>query len=290
MATKAILDLKTMLPLVHRSMRIPQYGFGTYQLVGQQCKNMVLAALKEGIRYIDTATFYGNEKEVGAAIRESGIPREEVFVVTKLWPDSHGYDKALKACEKSLQQLDIGYIDLYLIHWPGVNGLPSNSPKIATLRAESWKALEHLYNQGNCKSIGVSNYAIKHLEELLKSCSVPPSLNQVEFHPFLYQKELLAYCQSHNIVLGAYSSFAKGQILNDKTIVKISQNLKRTPAQILLRWALQHNTVVIPKCASKERLKENMNVFDFELSLQQMEELNALNKNWHCTWDPATIS
>jgi len=233
--------------------KIPQLGFGTFMLDGAHAKNAVLWAFAEGYRHIDTAKYYENEEYVGSAIQDSKIPREDLFVVSKMWPSDHGYDKAIKACNASLKRLQTPYLDLYLIHWPGVDGLEDNDPKLANVRAESWRAFEKLHQEGKCKSIGVSNYTIHHLEELLKYCKVKPAVNQVEFHPKLFQKDLLEYCENNGIVLTAYSPFAKGELLDDDVIQKIANFYNKTAAQIILRWCIQHKVVVIPKASTKKK-------------------------------------
>jgi len=264
---------------------MPILGLGTYMMDKGECKKITKKALELGIRHIDTAKFYGNEVEIGEAVRESKIPRKDIFITSKLWTDQHGYDKAIKACNQSLQRLNTDYLDLYLIHWPGVDGVDSDSKDNSKIRAETWRALEKLFQEGKCKAIGVSNYTIKHLEEM-KSM---PSVNQVEFHPMLFQKDLLDYCSKNDIALEGYSPFAKGKLLKNGDIQSVAKKYNKSAAQILIRWSLQHGVVCIPKCSSEERLSENTNVFDFEISQEDMKNLDAMNKNWHCTWNPETI-
>jgi len=255
---------------------IPVLGLGVWQTAaGRETRQAVGYALEIGYRLIDTARMYGNEKDVGAAVRESGIPREEIFVTTKLWNDEHGYEAALRAFEKSRQALGLDYVDLYLIHWP-----------VPRLRHESWKALLKLRDEGLARSIGVSNYTVRHLQELLSASSIPPSVNQVEFHPFLYQRELLEFCRSHGIQLEAYSPLARGRRLNDPVIREIATRYARTPAQVLIRWSLQRGLVVIPKSSRRERIRENAAVFDFELKPQDMGRLDSLDERSHVAWNP----
>eukprot|EP00026_Physarum_polycephalum_P008581 Phypoly_transcript_08669.p1 GENE.Phypoly_transcript_08669~~Phypoly_transcript_08669.p1 ORF type:complete len:279 (-),score=49.32 Phypoly_transcript_08669:198-1034(-) len=272
--------------VLNNGAKIPILGYGTYMLTGKQAYNSVLAALKLGYRHIDTAKYYQNEKEVGQAIRDSGLPRNEIFVTTKLWPDDHGYENAKAAFAKSLGLLGLEYVDLYLIHWPGIyNGKPSEAP---ARRAQTWKAFEELQAEGKCKAIGVSNYTISHMEQLLSSCKIKPAANQVEFHPKLFQKDLLNFCKKNDVVLQAYSPLGKGQLISDPKIVQMAKTYNKSPAQILIRWAIQHQCVVLPKSGSVERMKENAEV-DFEISAQDMEILDGMNANEHVTWDPTDV-
>jgi len=218
---------------------------------------------------------YGNEREVGMAVRESGLPREEVFITTKLWNSDHGYDRAVRACERSLKLLDLDHIDLYLIHWP-----------VTGLRKETWDAFVALRREGKCRSIGVSNYTVRHLQELMSNSSVVPSVNQVEFHPFLYQKELLQFCTKKNIALEAYRPLMRGHKLNHSVLLDVAQKYSRTPAQIMIRWGLQHGLIIIPKSIKSERIVENSQVFDFVISEGDMATLDALNEDLRTDWDP----
>lgn len=252
-------------------------GLGVYQTPrGQVAEDAVTIALDAGYRHIDTASMYGNEESVGRAILNSGISRQDIWVTTKLWNTDHGYERSIEAINESLERLNLDYIDLFLIHWP-----------VKELRAESWKALEHLHDQGVCRAIGVSNYMTWHLEELLGSCEVVPAVNQVEFSPFLYQKDLLNFCNQNEIQLEAYSPLTKGERLNDDTLKTIASEYERTAAQILIRWALQHNLVVIPKSADPDRIRENADVFDFTIADEHMERLDDLNEDLRTSWDPS---
>jgi diketogulonate reductase-like aldo/keto reductase len=246
-------------------------GLGVYQTPpGETTQSAVKYALDIGYRHIDTAWLYGNEKDVGRAILKSGIPREEVFVTTKLWNTDQGYSSTLRACQKSLEHLGLSYVDLYLIHWP-VQGMGN----------ETWKAMIHLLGEGKARAIGVSNYDIFNLQEILENFDIAPSVNQVEFHPFLYQKELLKFCRKHNIQLEAYSPLTRAVKLGHSTITSIAQKYGKTPAQILIRWSLQHRLVVIPKSIHENRIKENSQVFDFEINEEDMKMLNSLNADLH---------
>ena len=261
---------------LNSGQEISVLGLGVFQTPpGKVTREAVKFALKVGYRHIDTASLYGNEEDVGKGVRESGVPREEVFVTTKLWNDDQGYDSALAACDTSLRRLGLGYIDLYLIHWP-----------VPELRGESWRALVELQRRGSCRAIGVSNYTIRHLQELLASSDVPPAVNQVEFSPFLYQKDLLRFCEGKGIQLEAYSPLTRGNKLDHPVVLDVAKRCSKSPAQVLIRWGLQHGIVVIPKSTHPERIKENSEVFDFEISAADMSRLDSLSVNLRTAWDP----
>jgi len=283
--------------MLNNGIRMPILGLGVYQTPpGQATRDAVSCALECGYRRIDTARFYGNEGDVGLAIRESGIPRQEIFVTTKLWNSDHGYDPALRAFDASLEDLGFDYLDLYLIHWPvegaGRGGVPvsDNAPAPAPggLRSETWKALETILVGGRCLAIGVSNYTVRHLEELLASATVVPAVNQVEFSPFLYQEQLLDYCRRSNIQLEAYSPLTRGKRLKHPVLTRIARKYSRSAAQVLIRWAVQHGLAVIPKSAQRHRIAENAAVFDFSLSAEDMQTLDGLNEDLHLCWDPTS--
>jgi diketogulonate reductase-like aldo/keto reductase len=265
---------------LNNGVEMPVFGLGTY-LSGNRRETlaMVLNALEMGYRHIDTARFYGNEKDIGDAIRKSGIPREEIFITTKLWNSDHGFNRAQQAFEESLGDLGCDYVDLYLIHWP-----------VQHLRNESWKALQKLQVEGKCRAIGVSNYTIGHLKELFDVSSVMPAVNQVEFSPYLYQKELLEFCRSNDIQLESYSPLTKGHMLGDSRLHEIGKKYGKSSAQILIRWALQKQVIVIPKSTRMDRIRENADVFDFEISPEDMVELDAFHKNLRVSWDPTSVS
>lgn len=255
---------------------LPMLGLGVYQSPpGAITRQAVLDAIQAGYRQIDTAALYGNEADVGAAVRACGLPREQLFVTTKLWNSDHGQRQALAACQRSLTTLGLDYIDLYLIHWP-----------VPGLREASWQALETLYAEGKVRAIGVSNYTVRHLRELLQRCKVRPMVNQVEFHPFLYQSELLAFCRSEGIQLQAYSPLTRGEKLADPRILAIAAAHGKSPAQILIRWCLQHEVVCLPKSIHTERIRQNAEVFDFSLSAAEMTTLDSCNQFLHTCWDP----
>ncbi|GKU81633.1 aldo/keto reductase [Niallia sp. NCCP-28] len=254
---------------LHNGVEIPQFGLGVYKVEeGQTVIETVKAALSYGYRSIDTAAVYGNEEGVGKAIKESAISREELFITTKLWNDDQGYDQTLKAFETSLRKLDLDYIDLYLIHWPGKDKY-----------VETWKAFERLYDEGLVRAIGVSNFHEHHLEQLLKNANEHPAVNQIELHPRLSQEALRDYCKSKDIKVEAWSPLAKGRLLNEPTINYIANKHGKTPAQVILRWHLQNDIIVIPKSITPARLKENADIFDFQLSLDEMNQLDQLNMN-----------
>ena len=270
------LDITSTVKL-NNDIDIPILGLGTWTLNGNNAYQAVLWALEAGYRLIDTATIYGNERKIGQAIVESGVPREEIFITTKVWNSDQGYNNTFDAFNNSLKNLNLTYIDLYLIHWP-----------ISKLRDETWKALEKLLKEGKARAIGVSNYTIRHLKEHLDNFSVIPSVNQVEFSPFLYQKDLLDYCVSKGIILEAYSPLTRSRKLNTPEIETIGKKYNKTPAQILIRWGLQHNIIEIPKSGNKDHIYENAKVFDFELTVDDMKNLDNLNQDFRIGSDPST--
>ncbi|MGE5441433.1 MAG: aldo/keto reductase [Bacteroidota bacterium] len=264
---------------LNNGAEIPYFGLGVYQSPpGEETYNAVRWALDAGYRHIDTAAFYKNEHDVGRAIKDSSVPREEIFVTTKLWNDDQGYDKALKAFDESLKKLGFDYVDLYLLHWP-----------VSGLRGDSYRALEAILKDGKAKAIGVSNYTTSHLRELLNSCNVVPAVNQVEFSPFLFQKGLFEFCLQNNIQLEAYSPLARASKLKDARLKEVATHSGKTTAQIMIRWALEHKIVVIPKSVHKERIYENADVFDFEISGEDMQTLDSLDENFRVAWDPSRI-
>ena len=261
---------------LHGGVEIPRLGLGVYMVrPGAPTRQAVAAALAAGYRHVDTARMYRNERDVGRAVRQSGIPRSEIFVTTKLQNRDHGYDRALRAFDHSLEALGLDYIDLYLIHWP-----------VEGRRTETWKALCALLEDGRCRAIGVSNYTREHLEELLEVSPVRPAVNQVEFSPFLFQRGLLEFCAENDIQLEAYSPLTRGERLGEPVLRDVGRSHGKSPAQVLIRWALQHELVVIPKSARPERIRENLEVFDFELGDAEMARLDALDEGYRTCWDP----
>ncbi|GAM27432.1 hypothetical protein SAMD00019534_106080 [Acytostelium subglobosum LB1] len=276
-------------------VEMPLFGLGCYEVPVDDVKNVLISALDCGYISIDTASVYKNEEAIGIVLRElfstGALKREDLFITTKASSSEQGYDKAMEACANSLKRLGLDYVDLYLVHWPGVAGNQPTDPLNSTTRAETWRAFETLYEQKKCRSIGVSNYTIAHLEELFKQCKVRPMVNQVEFHPFLYNKELMDFCQSNGVALEAYASLVrtKQDSLQDKVLVEIATKLQKTPAQVLLRWAIQKNVIVIPKSVKTERIQENANIFGFVVPDEDMTTLDNLNCNRRVCWDPYTI-
>jgi len=260
---------------------IPQIGFGVFQVPEEETYNAVTAALQAGYRSIDTAKAYGNEEGVGKAIADSGIAREELFVTTKLWNDDHGHDEALKAFDTSLSKLGLDYLDLYLIHWP----VPAQDRYV-----DSYKAFEQLRSEGRVRSIGVSNFTEAHLQRLLAETSVVPVLNQVELHPNFTQKELRAFHAEHNIVTEAWSPLAQGDLLDNAKLGTIAQAHSKTPAQVVLRWHMQLGNVAIPKSVTPERIAANIDVFDFELTGDEMVTIDTLGNGERRGPDPETFN
>ena len=259
---------------------IPQLGFGVFQVPPAETETAVVEALAAGYRHIDTAAAYRNESGVGAATAKSGIPRDKLFVTTKLFNDQHGADKARPALERSLQQLGYDYVDLYLIHWP----VPSQD-----LYVETWQALVELRDAGLSRSIGVSNFNVDHLQRAIDATGVVPSVNQIELHPLLQQPDLRAFGSEHGILTEAWSPIAQGAVLDDETIVAIASEVGRTPAQVVLRWHLQLGNIVFPKSVTPARIRENIALFDFELSDEQMQRIATLDAGERTGPDPATF-
>lgn len=257
--------------LLNNGVKIPRLGLGVYQAPpGESTLRAVKYALKIGYRHIDTAWLYGNEIDVGRAIRESGIEREEIFITSKVWNSDQGYQATLAACDRSLKLLGLPYVDLYLIHWP-VEGRGK----------DTWKAMIQLLNEGKTRAIGVSNFEVFHLQDIFQNFDVIPSVNQVEFHPFLFQEKLLEFCKNSNIQLEAYSPLTRGQKLNHHILVGLAKKYGKSSAQILIRWNLQHGLVVIPKSIHENRIRENIQVFDFQIEEKDMKLLNSLNEDLH---------
>jgi len=259
-------------------VEIPQLGFGVFQIPADETQRAVEAALEVGYRHIDTAAIYRNEDAVGAAIRASGIPRDELFITTKLWNDQQGAGHAPAAIEESLRRLGLDHVDLYLIHWP--------TPERG-LQIETWQALQRFKAEGLTRETGVSNYRIEDLKLLQDAGEVLPVINQVELHPYLQQTELRAWLDDHRILTEAWSPIAQGAVLGDETIVSIADTHGRTPAQVVLRWHLLLGNVVIPKSVTPSRIKENFEVFDFELSADELSAIQELDREHRTGPDPA---
>ncbi len=260
---------------LNNGVEVPALGLGTYKLVGEAAYAPVRAALGCGYRHIDSASFYENEEAVGRAVRESGVPREEVFITSKVWNTEQGYDRTLQACERSLARLGTDHLDLYLVHWP-----------VPGKRLETYRALERLYEEGRVRAIGVSNFTVRHLEELYGACQVMPAVNQVEMSPFLYQKELLEHCRGRNVLVTAFSPLARGRVLGDPVLAEVAARHRRSPAQVMIRWCLQKGMAVIPRSADPAHIKENADVFDFSLDEEDMARLDLLHTGLRTTTDP----
>jgi 2,5-diketo-D-gluconate reductase A len=266
---------------LHDGIEIPQLGFGVFQVPPDDTEKVVAEALEIGYRHIDTAAAYGNEKGVGRAVASSGLPREDIFLTTKLWNSRQGFDSALETFGKSLGRLGMDYVDLYLIHWP----VPSRD-----LFVETWRAFERIHGEGRARTIGVSNFRIDDLRRLETETTVRPTINQVELHPQMQQRELRAWHEQHGIATEAWSPLAQGAVLDDETIAGIARDHEKTAAQVILRWHLQLGNVVIPKSVTPERIRENFDLFDFELSKQEMDMIGALDRGKRIGPDPATFA
>jgi diketogulonate reductase-like aldo/keto reductase len=259
--------------LLNDGNELPIIGFGTYKSTEQEAIYAVRFALQNGYRLIDTAAFYFNEEAVGKGIKASGIPREEIIVTTKLWRDYLGYESTKKELEKSLKKLDLDYIDLYLIHWPA-NARNYNNWQ--ETNADTWRAMEELQAEGKIKSIGVSNFWKEHLDALFQTAKVKPAVNQIEFHPGYWQPELTAYCKKNDIAIEAWSPLARGRVFHNETLKQIAQNHQQSIAKVCLRWITQHEVVVIPKSTTHERILDNLDVFGFELTPEEMNLIDNL--------------
>lgn len=263
-----MMNLKSATKLAN-GVEMPWFGLGVFKVQeGQEVVDSVKAAIKAGYRSIDTATVYGNEEGVGQAIRESGVAREELFITTKVWNNDQGYDSTLAAFDLSLSKLGLDYVDLYLVHWP-----------IRAKYKDTWRALEELYADGKVRAIGVSNFQIDHLEDLLTEANVKPMVNQVELHPLLSQLELREYCKAQGIQIEAWAPLAQGHLLDNEVIADIAARHNKTLPQVILRWDLQNGIVTIPKSVKEERIIANADIFDFELSEDEISRINALNNN-----------
>jgi 2,5-diketo-D-gluconate reductase A len=267
--------------LLNNGVRIPQLGFGVFQIKPADTAAAVAAALQIGYRHIDTAEMYGNEKQVGQAIRASGLDRSEVFITSKLNNGFHAYDAALRAFDQSLTDLGVDRIDMFLIHWP--------LPRVGDF-VETWRALEKVYADGRARAIGVSNFQAHHLRRLHAETEVVPAVNQIEMHPYLTQEALIAFNTEHQIATEAWSPIAQGEVLNDPTVVQVAKAHDRTPAQVVLRWHLQLGNIVFPKSVTPARIEENFRIFDFELSPAEVGMISALNRDERTGPDPDKLN
>ncbi|GEL77732.1 aldo/keto reductase [Tenuibacillus multivorans] len=254
---------------LNNGIEMPGFGLGVYKAEeGREVVDAVRTAVDHGYRLVDTASFYKNEQGVGEGIREASVDRNDIFVTTKVWNDEQGYDETLRAFERSLDQLGFDFLDLYLIHWP-----------VKDQFRDTWKAMERLYDEGVIKAIGVSNFHVHHLQNLMASANVKPVINQIEYHPHLTQEKVKQFCESEHIRLEAWSPMKKGRIFDDPTITEIADRYGKTPAQVILRWDVQNHVITIPKSVTPERIKQNADIFDFELTQDEMNQINAMNQN-----------
>ncbi|MFD0887824.1 aldo/keto reductase [Streptosporangium algeriense] len=266
---------------LNNGVEIPQLGFGTYQIKPGETKAAVLSALEVGFRHIDTAEMYGNEAQVGEAVRASGLDRGEVFVTSKLNNGFHAHDDALKAFDQTLEELGFDYLDLFLIHWP--------MPAVGDF-VETWRAMEEIYRSERVRAIGVSNFQPSHLRRVLEETETVPAVNQIEAHPYLTQDDVRAFDAEHGIATEAWSPIAQGKVLNDPAIARIAERHGRTPAQVTLRWHIQRGDIVFPKSLKLERMRENFDIFDFGLSEEEMNAISALNRDERVGPDPDTFN
>ncbi|MED3982061.1 aldo/keto reductase [Priestia megaterium] len=265
---------------LHNGVKMPGFGLGVFKVEeGPELVNAIKVAIKHGYRSIDTAAIYGNEEGVGQGIREglkeAGISRENVFVTSKIWNSDLGYEATIAAYETSLKKLGLDYLDLYLIHWP-----------VEGKYKEAWRALETLYKEGKVKAIGVSNFQVHHLKDLMEDAEIKPVINQVEYHPRLTQKELQAFCEKHHIQLEAWSPLMQGELLDNEVLTEIANKHNKSVAQVILRWDVQNGIITIPKSTKEHRIVENASIFDFELNKEEMERIDELNQNHRVGPDP----
>ncbi|MEZ5535624.1 MAG: aldo/keto reductase [Thiolinea sp.] len=264
---------------LNNGLEMPWLGFGVYQLEdGAQVEKAVTTALEVGYRSIDTASVYGNERGVGKAIRDSGIAREDIFLTTKVWNDAQRENRVAAAFEDSLERLGVDYVDLYLVHWP-----------VAGHYRQTWREMEKIYQSGRAKAIGVSNFLVHHLQDILSEDAVVPVANQIEFHPHLLQPDLLQFCKDKQIQVEAWSPLMQGQVGDEPLIQALADKYNKTPAQIVLRWDLQHEVVTIPKSATPSRIAENADIFNFSLLAEDMQALDALDHDKRLGPDPDTF-
>lgn len=264
--------------VLNNGVEIPRIGFGTYKMHGYELEKALEVALEAGYRHIDTATDYGNEKEIGSILKKLGVKREDIFLTTKVWNDDQGFENTLKAIDVSLDNLKTDFVDLYLVHWP-----------VPRKRLQTWEAMIQLYDERKARSIGVSNYTSNHIDELMKNSSITPVVNQIEITPYLYQKELAEKCESYDIKIQAHSPLVRGTKLDEPVILEIANKHKKSSAQVLIRWSLQKGFVVLPKSSTSSRIKENIDIYDFELNESEMKNLDSLNNNFRISWDPTKL-
>ncbi len=267
-----------MYTTLKNGVHIPNIGFGTSLIEGEECIINIKQALMAGYRHIDTASVYKNEQYIGAAIKESNIPREEIFITSKVWKDSMGYENTIKSFENSLKNLQLDYIDLFLIHWPKNDN--------EQLNVETWKALEKLYKEKKVRAIGVSNFLKHHLENILNNCEIIPMVNQLEFHPGLMREETINFCKENNIIVEAWAPLGKGKMLQNKDLIRIASKYNKSVAQLCIKWCLQNEVIPLPKTTNWNRMLENKDVFDFTISNEDMKFINNMKFFAGSTMDP----
>lgn len=288
--------------ILNNGLKMPRIGLGTFGVKDKAlCLKLFSEAITTGYRLFDTGTLVGNEQFIGDVVFEKlnsqEIERDDIFIETKIAPYEHGRQATNKAVSESLKRFKLSYLDLVLVHWPGVAKTPPGDAKNKQMRAETWQELENLVGEGKIKSIGVSNYTETHLKDLLSYCKQKPVLNQVEFHPMCYQKQLLDFCKDNSIYLQAYSSLGSSQgkppgwtvLFNNEIVKSVAAKHNRTIPQVLLRWGFQHECLLIPKTSKSENLAPNLQIFDFSLDNDDMEKLNGLNQDKHFCWNPSQI-
>lgn len=266
---KSIYDTYTL----RNGVKIPCVAYGTYKAKDENGADIISAAVEEGYRYFDTASFYETESYVAEAISRSGLPREDFFIATKLWKEEMGYEEALAACERSLKRLNTDYIDLYLIHWPKPT---PDYEEWKQLDLDTWRALEKLYKEGKVRAIGVSNFLPHHLDNILENCEVKPMVDQIEYHAGYTQEATVQYCKQHGILVQAWSPISRGRIFHDVTLMELAEKYQVSVAKLALRFCIQNGIVPLPKAASRERMRENMNLFDFTISDEDMNRINTI--------------
>lgn len=266
---KSIYDTYTL----NNGVKIPCVAYGTYKAADENGADIIAAAVEEGYRYFDTASFYETEEYVAEAIRRSGLPREDFFIATKLWKEEMGYEEALAAFERSAKRLNTDYIDLYLIHWPKPT---ADYQDWKQLDIDTWRALEKLYKEGKVHAIGLSNFLPHHLDNILENCEIKPMVNQIEYHAGYTQEATVQYCKQHDILVQAWSPISRGRIFHDVTLVELAEKYQVSVPKLALRFCIQNGIVPLPKAASRERMRENMNLFDFEISDEDMKRINTI--------------
>lgn len=259
---------------INNGIAVPRIGYGTWRLSNEEAELAVFEALKAGYRLVDTASFYGNEKGVGEAVRKSGISRKEIFVTSKVWNADRGYVKTKDAFARTMQNLELEYLDLYLIHWPA--NYKQFGDQAKEINASTWYALEELYSEGRIKSIGLSNFLIHHINDLLKTAKIKPMVNQIEFHPGWNQKDTVEYCQKNSILVEGWKTLGRNSLLKNEALMQIARKYNKSTAQLCIRWAIQHGIVPLVKSVHPDRIYENMKVFDFVIDAKDIEIIDSL--------------